>query len=324
MASYRKRGERWYAEVRKRGHYESGTFRTKQQARQWADRVEDDIDAGKPRGAHTLLEALRKYATEVSPTKRGVRWERVRLRALESLLPFVSRPLESITPPEIASWRDTRVTQVKSSSCRREMILLTSVFEQARREWQWIATNPMRDVRKPGSGQPRNQTVPDHLARQLFEVAGYQRGVSPLTRQQLVCAAFDFALETAMRAGEIRALRAAQMYVVQRYVHVGMSKTGATRDVPLSSGAVEILESLDDSEPFPLTAQQLDANFRKIKRKAGLSDAFTFHDSRAEATTRLAKKLPLEDLARATGHTDWSSLRTYYREHASDIAKRLR
>jgi integrase len=66
----------------------------------------------------------------------------------------------------------------------------------------------------------------------------------------------------------------------------------------------------------------MDATFRKLKRKANILDLH-FHDSRAEAATRLAAKVDVLTLARILGHRDIRSLMIYYRESAEDIAKRL-
>ncbi len=75
----------------------------------------------------------------------------------------------------------------------------------------------------------------------------------------------------------------------------------------------------------------LDALFRKAKDKALIKDLH-FHDTRAEAITRLADKfvrsgkqkgLDILDLAIMTGYGDLKSLKIYYRKPASEIAKRL-
>jgi integrase len=62
--------------------------------------------------------------------------------------------------------------------------------------------------------------------------------------------------------------------------------------------------------------------FRKYRKKSGIED-MTFHDSRHEAITRLAKKLHVLDLARMTGHKDIKKLMIYYNESAEDIAGKL-
>jgi integrase len=67
----------------------------------------------------------------------------------------------------------------------------------------------------------------------------------------------------------------------------------------------------------------LDALFRKARNALMIPDLH-FHDSRAEALTRLARKVDVMTLARISGHKDLRVLlETYYRESASDIAARL-
>jgi integrase len=74
---------------------------------------------------------------------------------------------------------------------------------------------------------------------------------------------------------------------------------------------------------FTVSSASLDALFRKARDRLLLEDLH-FHDSRAEALTRLARKVDVMTLARISGHKDLRTLmETYYRESASDIAARL-
>lgn len=323
MASYRKRGSRWYVEVRRRGIYRSGTFATKAAAKYWADEIEADIDSGRPIGEHTLRQTLRTYADRVSPEKRGARWERLRLAAFERDMTFVDKAVDQVVPADIAGWRDCRLRDVAGSTIRREFNLLNSVFEVARREWGWVRVNPVADVSKPSNPEPRDQIISEAQAEEIMAAAGYWRGIEIRTTQHLTAAAFDLALETAMRAGEIRGLRGSHIYLEDRFVHLPRTKNGSRRDVPLSKGAVDILSALDGDLPFPISAQTLDATFRRIRRNAGLDGLLTFHDTRATAITRLAKRLDIYELSRMTGHKDLKMLSRYYRETASEIARRL-
>ncbi|MFZ6659122.1 hypothetical protein [Undibacterium sp. TJN19] len=52
-------------------------------------------------------------------------------------------------------------------------------------------------------------------------------------------------------------------------------------------------------------------------------DDVTFRDSRHEATTHLAKKVNVLDLARMVGHKDLCMLQIYYNESAEEIAIKL-
>ena len=68
---------------------------------------------------------------------------------------------------------------------------------------------------------------------------------------------------------------------------------------------------------------QVDALFRKAKKKALIGDLH-FHDTRREATTRLAKILDVMELARITGHTELRILQAaYYAPKVEDLASKL-
>ncbi|WP_043767601.1 tyrosine-type recombinase/integrase [Algiphilus aromaticivorans] len=323
MASYRKRGDRWTVEVYVRGERRTKTCRTKAEARAWAEEIEERLRSGRAGGRQTLRAAMEKYREEVSPTKPGERWETVRLKRFERDMVFADDMLVDVQPDQIAAWRDQRLREVGPGSVLRELTLLSSVWEMARREWRWTRENPVRDVRKPPAPPAREQLVSEEQAVLIFAVARYQRGVKPETVQQMVAAAFDLALETAMRAGEIRGLTGDCIFLEKKYVRLPKTKNGSQRDVPLSRAAVAILEPMDRGRPFPIEAGTFDATFRKLRRRAGLEGQFTFHDSRATAITRMAKRLDIHDLARATGHRDLRQLLRYYRATASDIAGRL-
>lgn len=321
MATYRKRGDKWRAEVRIRGQAFSASFGTRTAARKWAEEQEDQIRSGVSRNGDTLREVFARYSREVTPGKRGEKWETVRLGLFARIMPFVDRAAAEVTPDDIGRWRDARLKSVKPGTVLRELNLLAAVYEAARREWRLVPANPVRDVRKPSAPPPRDTRISDDDANLIFALAGYQRGAPAANQLQIAAAAFDFAIATAMRAGEIRAIRGEGVHLVDRYLHVPTSKTGAARDVPLSSAAVEILQGLDRDQPFPITAAMLDNRFRQLRDKAGL--ACTFHDARHEAITRLSRKLDVRDLARMTGHKDLKMLLRYYNPTAKELASRL-
>lgn len=52
-------------------------------------------------------------------------------------------------------------------------------------------------------------------------------------------------------------------------------------------------------------------------------EGLRFHDTRREATSRMAKVLHPMELARVTGHKDLKMLMVYYQESASEIARKL-
>lgn len=323
MATYRKRGATWRAEVKQAGRRESNTFATKASAVAWATQREAELLASK-RGqiiARTVRQALEEYAERVSPKHRGERWERVRLGKLARTLPFAGRWLETVTRDDVARWRDSMHPALAASSARREYGLLRAVFAVARDEWGWLRASPFDRISPPAEGKPRTRRVTDDEVDRILLALNYERGDVPQTASQFIAVATLLAIETAMRQGELLALTAAAIHLEGRFVRLTNTKNGESRDVPLSRYAVELLRLAPDG--IPVAAGTFDALFRRARKAAGLEDLH-FHDLRREATTRLAAKLDVMTLAKMTGHRDVKILlRTYYAPTASDVAARL-
>ena len=273
----------------------------------------------KPTGQTTTFgEVLDRYAREVSPRKRGERWETLRLARMQRDN-FASIKMADLRASDIAAWRDARLREVAPGTVNREMTLLSGVLTVARKEWGIIDANPASDVRKPTKPQPRNRIATAAEMQALALSAGDD--LSTTTARAFH--AFRFAVETAMRAGEIVGLTWDNVDLVGRVAHLPMTKNGTARDVPLSSAAVELIEALPRADPvFGIDSSQLDVLWRKVRDRAGVS-GLTFHDSRHMAITLLARRIDVLDLARMVGHRNISQLMGYYNPTAADIAKRL-
>jgi integrase len=333
MASFRKTATGWRAELFVKGARDSRCFDTKAEAQAWALKRETElrsIGSGQGSKTHTVGDVLTEYRDKVSPTKRGERWEKLRLdligrKKIEGR-EFSTFKLADLRPTHIAAWRDARVREVSGASVSREMSLLSHALDVARREWGWIVHDPMKDVKRPESAPARDRLISQKEIESILLALGYQEGLPVSLTSQRVAVAFLFAIETAMRSGEILGLTCHTVDLGRRVAHLPLTKNGAARNVPLSSRALELLRMLpavEDGEPlFNLNDRSRDALFRKARDRAKIK-GLTFHDTRHEAITRLAKKLQPLDLARVTGHTNLSELLTYYNETAEDIARRL-
>lgn len=301
------------------GAKESATFPTRQQAAAWALQRQAEL-GGERLPDHTLADALRRYGREESPKHKGERWELARLGAMERD-PVAAVRLPALRASHIAEWRDRRLQAVSGASVAREMTLLRSVLELARREWGWLRVNPAKDVRKPASPPSRKRRITAEEVDRIALACGLDRdrADTALNRTGL---AFLFALETAMRAGEILGLTWPD--VRPKAVRLPMTKNGDARDVPLSPRAREILAALpkDRSTCFDLDPATRDVLFRRARDAAGIPDLH-FHDSRAEAIWRLSKRLDVMELSRMTGHRDLRSLMLYYQTTADELADRL-
>jgi integrase len=318
------RGVKYRAEAalehKRGGKREYKTFSTKAEAMAWALQREaqgkDGVVPG--RNVRSLLE---KYSDEVSEGKAGKKWEQLRL-ALICRMAIADVELHLLKPADVAKWRDDRLKQVGASSVRREMNLIGHALSIAAKEWGWLKTNPISDVKRPESSPPRDRVYSAKEIERINHVCG--DSVQTVTGR--VGLAFRFALETAMRAGEIVDLTWDRVHLDARYIKVDKGKTvSAKRDVPLSNAAAAILGLLDQKTAtvFDITSAQLDALFRKASDKALVVDA-TFHDCRHTAATALSKKLDVLALAKMMGIKDLRLLiSVYYNPKATDLAKLL-
>jgi hypothetical protein len=91
VATIRKRGTRWQAQVRLQVHApNTKSFKLRADAELWGRQQEVAIERGdvqSSRGmlkAHTLRDLLERYETEVSSKKRGAVSEHYRLRTLKA------------------------------------------------------------------------------------------------------------------------------------------------------------------------------------------------------------------------------------------------
>lgn len=301
------------------GVRESATFRTKQEAAAWALEREADLTGAKLPDK-SLGDALARYRRDVTPSHKGHRWESLRLLAIEAD-PMARKPLARLAAADLSAWRDRRLGKVSPGSVAREMNIIRAVLRLAWREWGWLDRNPLEGVKPPRAPASRKRRIsPDEAGRILLAC-----GVTDLeaaTALNRVGLAFAFALETAMRAGEIMGMQWPD--VAEKSVRLPRTKNGDERRVPLSPRAREILAALPQggATVFDVDPRTRDVLFRRA-RDAAQVENLRFHDSRAEAIWRLSKKLDVLELARVIGHRDPRSLMIYYQADADELADRL-
>lgn len=321
MPTFRKRGDKWRVEIRRRGVYRSGTFYTRAEAREWATAIEREIDTGKhrERSTATLGDAFKRYAREVSPTKKGRRWEQVRLTMLQRD-PLSDIRFRDITPDLLTKWRDTRLNAVTAASVNRDLALMSAVFATAQKPWGLIDHNPIKDVKRLREPPHRDRRITDDEIRRICWALGFNGSVH--TKSDEVAVAFLLALETAMRLGELTGIQRRNIF--PRHVRLADTKNSDRRDVPLSREAIRLIGLLPNTGQrlFTVSAGSASTLFRKARDRAKI-EGLTFHDSRHEACTRLARKIDALDLARMIGHRDLKSLLVYFNPRPAEIAERL-
>jgi len=275
----------WRAHVCVNGKRESKTFALKRQAQAWAESRTAELRAGGKASGRTLAQALARFAEEVAPGRRGEEWEVKRIKAFEKHLPTLLR-LDMLTAGTFAEWRDKRLTEVKASSVLREAALLNTIFETARREWGWIESNPLKDVKMPSAPRHRERIVTGPELRAVLRWLRFGRTIGTDTQAVGACALL--ALFTGMRSGELTTLEWHQ--VQHDHIKLDKTKTDEPRNVPLTHGAAALLDRLRGrhaTSVLDLDPRTRDVLFRRARLASG-GAGFTFHDLRHTAATRFA------------------------------------
>ena len=313
------------AQVRVRGYApKSKSFRRKTDARLWIESTKTALRAGAAVSTEaertTLREALQRYLTEITPSRKGARQERVRVKAwLRNPLAF--RFLSQLRGADFAAHRDSRRAQGRAeNTIAIELKLISKIYKTAAKDWGMEGLrNPVENVTMPGASRKRDRRLtPDEetaLMARLSESGPYLASLAQL------------AIETAMRQGELLSLTWQDVDLKSRVAFLKDTKNSEPRDVPLSTRAVEILGGLPramdkSARVFPLSQDYVIREFRRACNGAGINN-LKFHDLRHEATSRICDKLPMHEAMRVTGHKTPSMLMRYYHPKAVDLAKKL-
>lgn len=260
MASIKElRSGKWQARIRVLGiAEESKSFSTRADAEAWAIITEAEIVRGvyirrTEAERMTLAEALIKYETEVTPGKRGDSQERYRIRVWKSD-PLAKKSLASLRGTDFAKWRDNRLKGVKPATVRHDLEVISNLLNVARREWGMEGlANPVEGIRLPSPQNARSRVFyPGEEAMLMTALEPSARQADGQwgkgTGNALIKPFVLLALETAMRRGELLALRWENVRLKDRVAYLPITKNGQSRAVPLSTRAIEILNGMTRSK----------------------------------------------------------------------------
>ena len=301
------------------------SFSTPGRAKAWATRYEAAIDRYGPSASRmsgdplttSLGDLLERYNREVSSRKRGAKSENYRIgRMRQSALAELM--IGELTSQALAEYRDERLRVTSNSTVRIELSVIRRTIETARREWGFaLPENVAQMVTSPAPDPARTRRLLDQEYEKL-EIA--------LRGHPLAWAVVRFAIETAMRQGEILTIRWRHVDLHHRMVHLPYTKNGTPRTVPLTDGAVEVLEGLKATgeRVFPIDKSALRHVWVKAVDTAGIKD-LRFHDLRREGCSRLFEMgLSVPEIALISGHRTVSMLFRYTHLLPLELAKKLK
>jgi integrase len=182
MASVRKRNDKWQAQVRRTGHTpRTKTFLNRADALRWVRQTELELDraalAYDPSSLErtTVADLLRRYARDITPAKRGNASEAKRIEVFLRQ-PWANVTLARISAQTFTQHRDRRLCEVEAGTVIRELGLLHTIFEIARREWDVpLQENPLAKVRKPKAAKGRTRRLQADELKALLSACGDAR-----------------------------------------------------------------------------------------------------------------------------------------------------
>lgn len=328
MATIRKRGDRYQVQVRRTGFPPTvRTFQRLTDARQWARTIELKVDRRELPGdlklldAVTLAQLVERYRDTVVPNLRGADRETVILDAFLRH-PICRKPLSQLNTADFAEYRDERLKVIQPATLRRQLTPIARMFRVAHDEWGLpIPTSPLAKLRFTATDTRRERRLGAGEYEKLLDA-----GID--TRNPLIVPIVRFALETAMRRGEILPLRWAQVDLPRRTVTVLEAKNGYSRVIPITEVALAVLSSVkpdkvrSDAVVFEVSENAFKLAWQRLVKRANLIDLH-FHDLRHEAISRLFELgLTAPEVASISGHRTLSQLSRY--AHASNHSIRLK
>jgi integrase len=301
----------------------------------------------------TLRELLTRYRDEVTVKKDTWKSETNRLNAFirdygalcdvrmdefdtEHLNAWLNARLAGrhMPSPTVQLSEEDRVRAAKSlargpvseATAARDVTWLRAAIYHARdvRKWKF-PHNAFSGFDAPQDGPPRTQVWNWRQIRLLWREAGYRPYHKPQNGTQEAMLAFHLALRTSLRSGEILRLGADTAKLERRIAifekHKTRKSTGAPKIIPLFRHARRLLAMYaGEHRVFTIDDEARDALFRKVRDRLGLQP-LDFHDTRATCLTHMARRMPVEDLAKVSGHKDIKMLvNTYYRITPEQLA----
>lgn len=330
MATVRKRGKKYQAQVRIKGHSpQSKSFLTKAAALAWTRRIESSMDNGSwidTRGSRSvfiedivddLVYSYERFGLEVAGPKLG------QLNQIKEYFHGVS--IHDLTFDGVLDFAAFRLETIAASTLQAQMYYLKQAVTNSRIKTELPVVDMAIDELKKkklimGSKRRDRRLEPGEYEALMDEAAGHW-----------ISAAIDLAVESAMRQGEIHALKWSDINESKGVIRLMRkdkhAKTGqSAQQIPLLKGVREALlrsQNVFGQGPnlIPVErAASISDKFAKMTKKLGIDD-LRFHDLRHEAISRLFEKgMRVEQVRVVSGHRTLDQLSRYVNLRPADLA----
>lgn len=328
-----KRGDVYRIQLQIDGKRVSCTRDTSRECEQWAAKkileskiaTREEEQGIKPKFSfRELVDHYYEHVGQYKESKSSRSWIKGQIGIFDEKFGFLSgTSVHDITPKQLTNWRNRRSGEVGANTVLKEISFYSAIFTYAQKELFLIDENPWMLITKPKKPKARSRRIHKSEIELMLKALDYEVGETPVLPQHYVAWGFLFALETAVRRGELITLQKKDVH--EHHIHLPKTKNGEPRNVPLTEEARALLDLIkhDGKKVIPQSENAFRLMWERRKDAVGLS-GLHFHDTRHEAITRMVRirKLPVEVLAKITGHKKIDVLvNTYYNPNADDLVE---
>ena len=326
----RKRGNGWQAIVKFKGNpTQQKTFKSQAAAKAWGRSTEASMDNGSwidvresrsvliENIVDDLIYSYERFDLEVAGPKLG------QLNQIKEYFTGVS--IHDITVDDVLDFAAYRRKTIVASTLQSQMYYLKQAVENSRIKTEQpvvdMAIDELKKKKITMGSKRRDRRLENGEFEALMDEAG----------SHWIGSAIDLAVESAMRQGEIWALKWADINESKGVIHLKRkdkhAETGQSeQEIPLLEGVREALLRAQNrlgQGPNLIPAKRaasISDKFSKMTKKLGIVD-LRFHDLRHEAISRLFEKgMRVEQVRVVSGHRTLDQLSRYINLRPADLA----
>jgi integrase len=325
MASIYKRNGKWRIEIRKigsKGIHKS--FIVKDEAIRFARETEVKIEQGLYQDltlAKTtkLKDVLAQYRDRVSINKKGYEQERYKINKIIRS-DIADKTLSQLTPLVLFEYIEQQKKLYTASTVNKSITIVNLALNFAERFLGIsLNKNPLKFIKRLKESQFVGQVIELHEEELLLNHAEF-------SKLYWLKTAIILGIDCGLRRGEILKLKAEDVNFKNNTAVLKDTKNGETREIGLSSRAIQELKKLPvsiDGKLFP--CKRLDTftfYYNQLKKWSGVKKRF--HDTRHTFASRSATSgWSITEIAAQGGWKQLQVLKRYTHIKAEYLAKKM-
>jgi len=210
----------------------------------------------------------------------------------------------------LVNYRNRRLEDVQGPTFNKDFNLISVVMTTAIIDWEiYLPVNPCKLFKREPENKSRTRVLEGQEEHQLLSACEESSNI-------YLKPSVAFSVETSVRQGELLKINYKHIDWDKRLLILYDTKNGEDRTIPLSEKAFLILNNLPrqfDGRLFPMTRDQLNNSFYRVREKIKLED-FRWHDLRRTAISQMfqIRKFDLPTVQLMSGHKNPSVLLKVY------------